>query len=344
MAEETEEKDITSLMEQNADDVLGGDPISTEEGDDNANDTDATAEGGGTTEQAAASTDATDTDRDGDPDGPGSDEDASTGADANKQGEPEAKAGSEADDEVAGGAAREEDPYATPEGLSERAKERFESLVTAVKAKEETISNFKTMLDETGMNDQQIDSSLQLGRLIQTQPIKAIEVLQRLTASMAEANGVVLEGQDPLTGFDDLREQVENLEITESAAKELASARRQQAVETRRQQAAALEQQQGAQYEQRRATGQAQVLQFLERASTEIDYEAAAPQLLKSAQYAKDNLMPEQWASFMAQQYAQIKTLGATPVAGGQPITEQGQSGAGSKAPETLEELADAML
>lgn len=133
-----------------------------------------------------------------------------------------------------------------PEGLSKKASERFQKLVSGVKALEEELTatrqeaqgafeanqTFVEVMDSVGSTPESLNTyidymaSIKTGNLEQAHAILTAE-LEELSARM----GKELPGVDMLKDYPDLQDDVDNFKITKERAFEIAKGRRQQALQ-----------------------------------------------------------------------------------------------------------------
>lgn len=157
-------------------------------------------------------------------------------------GEQAAAADSDGDKGKAGG----EDEVATdpdlepPEGLSDSARERFEKLVSGYKDKSHELEQLTdgyqqlvTVIQDTGANSEEFGTALEYMRFAHSDnPAdleRALELVEKERNAIAVRLGKTLPGApDPLDSHPDLKERVENMDITEDIGREMAQMRNQQ--------------------------------------------------------------------------------------------------------------------
>ena len=251
----------------------------------------------------------------------------------------------------------EEDPYAEPEGLKDAARstqDRFHELVRMNKEKdakvseyEQQIAGFRQMIAETGATNEQLLELFDIAAMVynpeKANPEEAVKRLMAAAENVSKAYGVPLPGRSMLDEFPDLKEKVENMEISQEAAEELAQARVQQRVQQRRQQAQqqTLEQQQA--YIARRDQGLENLASYLmELEKNDIDFAAKAEHMKQAMAFAAENLEPEQWLPYAKQQYELVSRM-ATKASGskegdsGRPLRPAGAR-SGSRQPSDMAE------
>lgn len=242
------------------------------------------------------------------------------------------------------------DLYAEPEGLKAKAKERFQELVTSHKeqtqqitAMGQTIAGFRQMVRETGATEDQFVQSLDLLKLVNTNPAEASKKLYDMALNLALASNVEIPGVDFLKDFPDLTKQVEDREITPEAAREIAKGRREKAAR----EAADRRTQEQQQLTERQRQEEQQTLTAIEtflmdKEKNDIDWPGKANLLLKAAQFAKVNLPMKSWLPYLQQQYEMIgetvaKTSGHANNGNGKRPLRPSPGGGGQEQPTTMQ-------
>lgn len=259
---------------------------------------------------------------------------------------------------------QEEDPYHIPDDVKGRTRARMEKFITDLKTangeleeKTQLLQNVGQKFAESGLNAQEVESTLRLGSMLKSDPRKAHAALTHLLAKVSEQIGETPPGADPLVGYDDLQQRVENMELKAEDAVELAKARRRRDAEDRRaqqqQQQQAVQQQQQQQsaqqataYQTSVAAAEVEVSQLIATAEKDPDFPKIQPILLEAATFAGENLAPDKWMSYLKGEIDKAKRLakelgGSSSVS---PLTDSSSSRHGNAAPKTLEDLADQML
>lgn len=248
------------------------------------------------------------------------------------------------------------DPYAEPDWLKKSGKQtqdRFHELVRWNKEKDDQLQRltsdargFVEMVRETGANQEQFLEVLDTAQLIyhpeKANPQEAVRRLYNAAKMVAESAGIPLPGYDPLEAHKDLAEKVQSLDLDRETAEELARIRNRESVTKRAQEERDRVQQQQQQSAQVTKRAIDSLTKFLtDKQASDVDFPAKADGLMKAAQYARQNLPPNQWPSYMAQQYELIGSYAKTAPSGGhQPI----RSGGGSKTQKTPGSLQEAIV
>jgi hypothetical protein len=340
--EEITEKTDEEMQESVADaldDVLGGEP-SVLDGEHSAlGGEPSEKEEGGNNEQA-----------------PGENGEEAGEGEAGEEGEEgegvEGQAEGEGDAEEAGAP-----DYSVPEGLNERSQERFRQLVEDNKAVREevqkateTITGMRQMVIDSGLSNQEFLGAIDFAATVKRDPAKGIEMLQDYIKHVAKTTGIKPKGMevDLLDDFPDLQTAVEDMEMTEAAALEIAQSRRQKAQQERaQQQQADPNSEQG--YKAAQDAAIPELTKILTTASKSIDWDAKSPAILEAAQFARENLHPSKWVGYIQGEIKKIDALskrvggrrgGKSP----QPLTGGDGHRGGKKEPQTIEEGIDSIL
>lgn len=213
---------------------------------------------------------------------------------------------------------------------SERGKDRIRQVFNERKQLEADINEFKTLITDTKMSPDEFAQMLEYGRLMNSGDEKdlhvAYEVIEQQRLALAQRLGIKAPGVDLLAGHDDLKQAVENMEITEDRALELAKYRKQDA-----------EKQQQIQAEQQSARNQEQFQKTIQHAAVQMEAylntranEADSPVKLKAiSEHFKNpaNLQafvstykPDQWVNTLKLMYDNIVVPKAPIAAQPQPL------------------------
>lgn len=124
---------------------------------------------------------------------------------------------------------------------SERGKERIREVFSQKKQLEQDIGEFKELITSTKMSPEQFAQTLEFGRLINSGDEKdlrvALGMIEEQRSLLYSKLGVEAPGVDLLAGHDDLKQAVDNMEITRERAVELAKFRKQDQEKQAQQQA-----------------------------------------------------------------------------------------------------------
>jgi hypothetical protein len=212
---------------------------------------------------------------------------------------------------------------------SERGKERIKQVFAERKALEQDITEFRDLVKSTGMSPQEFAQTLEFGRLMNSGDEKnlrvALEMVEGQRAMLYQKLGVEAPGVDLLTGHDDLKQAVDNMEITREKAVELAKYRKQQAEVTQRQQVQQQSQQDQQQFQQQVQQAAGSMEAYLETRKNEVDHPARMKVITEhfknpaNLQQFVSTYRPEQWAATVKMMYDNIQVPRAA-APGPQPI------------------------
>lgn len=212
----------------------------------------------------------------------------------------------------------EDDITATPEGLGEKAKQRFEKLVSTNKELSEKFDTANRQVEYVrdtfqthSIKQEQFEQAAGVIGLFNKGDYEgAARILQSQLQQLAVLSGKPLTQVDALAPFPDLRAQVDSMQITEDVAMELARSRAQQHQQQNTQQRE--QQTQQAQQQERQAVqeGQNAVDAFCKRmAASDLDYGAVEAQLLPEIANLLSGVAPKDWARAVETQYRLIKKV-----------------------------------
>lgn len=200
---------------------------------------------------------------------------------------------------------------------SDRGKERIKRVFEEKKALEKDLSDFRQLVQSTGMTPQDFAQTLEFGRLANSGDEKdlrlALEMIEGQRAMLYQKLGVEAPGVDLLAGQDDLKAAVDNMEITRERAVELAKYRKQQAEQQQRQQVQqqTVQQQQEFQQQVQQAAGAMEA--YLATRANEVDHPARMKVITEhfknpaNLQAFVTTYRPEQWAATVKMMYDNIQ-------------------------------------
>lgn len=213
---------------------------------------------------------------------------------------------------------------------SERGKERIKQVFAERKQLEQDVTEFRELVKSTGMSAQDFAQTLEFGRLVNSGDEKnlrvALEMIEGQRAMLYQKLGVEAPGVDLLAGHDDLRDAVDNMEITRDKAVELAKYRKQQADVQQRQQAQVQQQQDRQAYEQTVTNAATAMEAYLQTRANEVDHQARMRVISEhfknpeNLQAFVTTYQPNQWAATIKMMYDSIKVPNAPAPAAPQPI------------------------
>ena len=244
-----------------------------------------------------------------------------------------------------------EDDMAMPEGLSQKAQERFTKLVTRVKEHEAqvaeisgTLGQFREMIQSTGTTPQEFSQAIDYMRMVKHGDFDgALRIMDEQRRMLSLAIGKPLPGADPLAQYPDLRQRVEGYQMDEQTAIELARTRMMQ----HQQQESLQQQQQSQQQNQRAQAERAQSIQQIDQisqqwAKTDPDFAAKEDIILKQLPEIASRFPPSLWPQQVRILY---NTLSSMPMQRHQvntpaPLRPSGQQ-AGARQPKSMLEAME---
>ena len=161
---------------------------------------------------------------------------------------------------------------------SDRGRERIRQVFAERKQLEQDINEVRELISSTKMSPDEFAQTLEYGRLINSGDEKdlrvALEMIESQRSALYQRLGVEAPGVDLLAGHEDLKNAVENLEITKERALELAKYRK--ADQAKQQQVQAQQQtaQQQAQYEKTVQDAAGAMESYLSTRQHEVDHTA----------------------------------------------------------------------
>lgn len=208
-----------------------------------------------------------------------------------------------------------EDPLRMPEGLGAKAQERFQALANSVKERDEKIdtlsrqvSYVRESFETHGVKQEQFEQAVEVIGMLNRGDLRgAKQVLedQLRHVSLALGESVTI---DPLANFPDLRNAVDQMQVTEAHALEIARGRFQQnshqTLQTRQRE----QQEHSQQQQQAFEAGQRAVDEFCKgKQSTDLDYAAIEAQLVPEIPKLLAGVPPQAWRQIVETQYRLMK-------------------------------------
>ena len=254
------------------------------------------------------------------------------------------------------------DPYKIPSNkiLRGEGRKAYTQLVNYAKEKdtiihnyqglEQTVNSFQAAVREAQAQPEQIVLAMEFIKAFNTGNHKrALELVEIQRKELARVSGVSLPGLDinTLSEFPDLVKQVENLEITQAAADEIAKLRREAKLRQEREQQQTVEaqqqssiQQQAEQSQREVGTAMAQIQQYIEdKRKTDINFKSKDKVMAPKMQALLAGVPPKYWLSKIQIYYDSI-TVAANPGNGkgrNEIMRPTGQQGGGGK-PGTMQD------
>lgn len=252
------------------------------------------------------------------------------------------------------------DPNQVPEGLSPKAQERFQTLANTNKELSAKVQEYEPIVQqalglqetfrEHGIRREQFDQAMQVVGMMNRGDLDgALKALDEQRRQIALVMGRPLPGVDALSQFPDLRGEVDNLQMSEERALEIARGRvrdqqLQQQGQRQQQENAQRQREQETQRHQEQASkqGQLAVDQFCKaRMADDLDYARIEPLLLKEIQEGLlQDVPPQRWAALIEKTYGLIKQTASATRASGTTASVLRPTGGESprQAPKTMHE------
>lgn len=244
------------------------------------------------------------------------------------------------------------DPNAMPEGLTAKAQERFQALANTNKELTARVAEFQPIVEqamglqqtfrENGIKREQFDQAMHVVGLMNRGDLRgALAALDEQRKLISLTLGESLPGADALADFPDLRQAVDNLQITEQHALEIARGRfnqgqqrqnaQRQQQENQRQQA---QQDQQQQYATAKHQAQLAVDKFCQTMQkSDLDFARIEPMLLEQIKGGLlQDVPPHRWPELVQKTYGLIKQT-AGQVRGSSSATSMVLRPAGGEAP-----------
>lgn len=200
---------------------------------------------------------------------------------------------------------------------SDRGRERIKQVFAEKKQLEQEITSFREMVKSTGMSAQEFAQTLEFGRLVSSGDEKnlrvALEMVESQRAMLYQKLGVEAPGVDLLQGHDDLKQAVDNMEITRERAVELAKYRKQQQELQQRQQVERQTVQQQQEFQQQVQQAAQSMEAYLQTRAQEIDHPARMKVIMEhfknpeNLQRFVSTYQPHQWAATIKMMYDNIQ-------------------------------------
>ncbi len=190
---------------------------------------------------------------------------------------------------------------------SPRGKERIKQVFAERKQLETDFNDIRNVIVGTNMNPQEFAQNLELGRLLKSNAEAdtrvALEMIESMRAAAYQKLGIDAPGVDLLEGYDDLKQAVENMEITKERALELVKYRKQESLNRQAQEQAQAIAQDNVRHQQALEHGKQQTAAFLESKKHEVDYPVKEKMLKEYFQNPAQrdmfvkNFTPDQWGA-----------------------------------------------
>lgn len=199
---------------------------------------------------------------------------------------------------------------------SERGKERIRQVFSERKQLETDLNEFRGLITSTKMSPAEFAQTLEFGRLMNSGDEKdlrvALEMVEQQRAILAQRLGVEAPGVDLLAGHDDLKQSIENMELTKERALEIAKYRKQESEKNQRIQIEQQTQQGQEQFQRTVHSAATQMEAYLSTRANEVDHpvklKAISDHFRNPAnlQAFVSTYQPEQWTNTLKLMYDNI--------------------------------------
>jgi len=196
---------------------------------------------------------------------------------------------------------------------SERGKDRIRQVFAERKQLEQDMTEFKQLVQGTGMTPQDFAQTLEFGRLVNSGDEKdvrvALEMIESQRAMLYQRLGVEAPGIDLLQGHDDLKAAVDNMEITRERAVELAKFRKSESAKVQQQQEVQASTQRQQQFQQTVQQAAGAMEGYLNTRAKEVDHPARMKVITSHFQNPANlqafvqTYEPHQWAATIKMMY-----------------------------------------
>lgn len=243
----------------------------------------------------------------------------------------------------------------SPRG-QERIKAVFaksKELEAAVAERTADINEFREMVTSTGMAPQEFAQMLEVGKLIKSnEPAQlkvALQMIDQQRAAIAMQLGEALPGVDLLADFPDLKQKVENMELTPEAAAELAKYKRNERQQQQARQVQQAQQQDMQQFQQTIQQVATTAEAYFDTRKAEADYPAKMKAIhakFREPGYVDEFVRtyePKQWFGVFKLMYDSMTVPATSAQHGAQPIRSR-PTNAGAPAANPNAPLSDRLM
>jgi len=252
-------------------------------------------------------------------------------------------------------ASKDDEDLSMPDGLSIKAQDRFRKLTgrlqetsQALKGATEELDQFRRVVQSSMATPQEFSQAIEYMRMVKSGDLDgALRVLDEQRRQIALATGRAVPGTDPLVDFPDLRARVDQFQMDEQAALELARSRAliQEIQRQQQMSSASIQRQQAMQSDRAQAVAEIDRM-GAQWAQADPDFSAKEDVILKSIPEIAKRFPPSLWAGQVRLLYDTLSAMPAhaTPkTALKTPLRSSGKAG-GSKQPESMLEALTAGL
>lgn len=236
----------------------------------------------------------------------------------------------------------EDDLYAPlPDDVKEKTRERFNKLVESHKALSTELETyrsenegFREVINYSQATPEEFNQLIEYSRLVKTGDLKAaLNMLDEQRAQIARLLDEPVAGVDQLADFPDLKQRVEQMELSQQDALEIAALRRREAAIREQQQAAVQQQEQATTLQQEVDQASQAIVQMVNQwQANDIDFPRKQEQLMAKAQAIAERYPPNLWQQALQDVYDAMQVVPApAPETPPSPQPLRPQSGGGGK-------------
>lgn len=232
--------------------------------------------------------------------------------------------------------------------LSDHALELNEKIAateTQYREAMETLTEYHEIIQETKASPDQVDAMFGYIEMVNKGNLEmAFQILETERNELARRLGKPAPGVDLLEGFDDLKAEVQHMQMTPERAAEIARYRRQQAEQQHYQQRAQQEEAQTQAQQQAKDVAMNDIAAWMhELKANDIDFAAKDKMLAPKIAEILSELEPKHWLRQLRLYYDSLQVQQPRPVREAQPLRPQ-SGGGGKAAPRSMLEAINGGL
>ncbi len=223
--------------------------------------------------------------------------------------------------------------------------EKFTAVETQYREAMDTLTEYHQIIQETQASPDQVDAMFGYIEMVNKGDLEnAFRILETERNELARRLGKPAPGVDLLEGFDDLKADVQNMQMTPERAAEIARYRRQQSEQQAHAQRQGQEQAQQQAFEQARDTAMNEIAEWMQGLkANDIDFAAKDKLLAPKIGEILTDLDPKHWLRQLRLYYDSLQVQQPRPVREAQPL-RPGSGGGGKAAPRSMLEAINSGL
>lgn len=252
------------------------------------------------------------------------------------------------------------DPYAVPEGLKTDSQKRFHKLVEVAKeatakaeeirksleSHEETITNFRSILEETHTSPEDLSGLLEYNRMVKTGDLEgALQLLDEQRSIIGKYLGRPVDGVDYLDGHEDIRKELSEGKISPQRAAEISRARNIELAQRQRNEIDNKNRQEVSQRETQINSALDGISKFVaEKSASDIDFKKKEEILLNAVDDISQNFPPHLWLKQIEILYRTISSVPAAQAIPAAVPLRPNSGGGGKPQPKSMADAIDMAL